>query len=110
MNIIEFHPTERGWPVGYRSYNGAGDRDRQLHTIRLGYHYDGVAADFVVVNLPRRLTLQAPNGHSRTFDLSGGQQSRDLNLTPVLIDWIEINFQFGKLRRDYPHWRDIKKP
>jgi len=70
-------------------------------------HYDGLAVDFTAVGLPRTLTLEAPSGRSRTFDLSDPSQSRDLSLTPELIKWIEKQFQLEKLRRDYPHWGDV---
>jgi len=73
---------------------------------RESQHYDGVAVDLVVRALPRQLTLKAPDGESRTFDLSDPEQSRDLSLTPELIDWIETHFRLEKLRADYPHWDD----
>ena len=70
-------------------------------------HYDGSAADFAVMDLPRRLTLTAPGGGpTRTFDLSAADEPRDLNLTPALIEWIERHFAMRKLRSDYPHWSD----
>jgi hypothetical protein len=71
-------------------------------------HYDGIAVDLVVRALPRQVTLQAPDGASRTFDLSDPEQSRDLSLTPELIDWIEEHFRLVKLRADYPHWDDAE--
>lgn len=69
-------------------------------------HYDGVAADIWAVDLPREVTLEAPDGAKRTFDLSGADEPRDLSLTPALVDWIEEHFRFRKLRTDYPHWTD----
>ncbi|MQM40464.1 hypothetical protein KBTX_04523 [wastewater metagenome] len=72
-------------------------------------HYDGDAADLVVVDLPRRLTLAAPDGARRTFDLSAPEESRDLDLTPRLIDWVERHFGLHKLRSDYPHWTDQRE-
>lgn len=71
---------------------------------RRSSHYGGNAIDLVAVDLPRSLTLKAPDGAKRTFDLSGAQQSRDLSLTPELVDWIEAHFGLKKLRKDYPHW------
>ncbi len=69
-------------------------------------HYDGVAVDLNVFGLPRSLTLTAPDGAKRTFDLSGADEPRDLSLTPRLIEWIEEHFGMSKLREDYPHWED----
>lgn len=69
-------------------------------------HYDGEAVDIWAVGLPRKLRLQAPDGARRTFDLSDPNQTRDLALTPELVDWIEEHFHFRKLRTDYPHWTD----
>ena len=71
-------------------------------------HYDGSAIDLFVVNLPRKLTLCAPDGAILNADLSGPDESRDLNLTPRLIEWIETHFQLAKLRKDYPHWTDAR--
>ncbi len=73
-------------------------------------HYDGKAVDFTAVALPRRLTLTAPDGVQRTFDLHEPEQSRDLNLTPEIIHWVEEHFQMKKLQMDYPHWNDMAKP
>ena len=69
-------------------------------------HYDGKAIDIYAIGLPRVVTLLAPNGKKRRFDLFADSQNRDLNLTPEMIDWIEENFEFRKLRKDYPHWSD----
>ncbi len=73
-------------------------------------HYDGSAVDLFVVNLPRKLRLRGPDGATIDADLSAPNESRDLSLTPRLIEWIEAHFQFEKLRRDYPHWTDTKTP
>lgn len=72
-------------------------------------HYDGSAADLFVVNLPRTLKLRAPSGAHATFDLSNPDESRDLSLTPRIIEWIEKHFAMSKLRRDYPHWSDTSR-
>lgn len=72
-------------------------------------HYTGLAADFAVLDLPRQVTLTAPDGgNPHRFDLSGSDEARDLNLTPELIRWVERAFGFRKLRGDYPHWSDAK--
>jgi hypothetical protein len=73
-------------------------------------HYDGVAIDFTAVGLPSELTMTAPDGDTRTFDLSDWNQPRDLSLTRELIAWIEVHFQMRKLLRDYPHWSDAAEP
>ena len=76
---------------------------------RYSNHYDGVAADFVVIALPSELTLMAPDGADHTFDLSDPQQPRDLSLTPEVITWVEEHFALSKLNSDYPHWNDAKR-
>ena len=73
---------------------------------RRSYHYDAGAVDFWAVGLPRTLKLKAPDGAKRTFDLSDPGETRDLNLTPALIEWIEAHYGFEKLKTDYPHWND----
>ena len=73
---------------------------------RTSSHYGGGAVDLVAVNLPRRLELVAPDGARRTFDLTASDQSRDLSLTPSVVDWVEFHFGLSKLRFDYPHWND----
>lgn len=74
-------------------------------------HYDGTAADFAVLDLPRSITLTSYDGRrSRRFDLSDASEPRDLNLTPALIEWIEREFGLAKLRSDYPHWGDARAP
>lgn len=72
-------------------------------------HYDGRAVDVVVVGLPRTLKLKAPDGATQTFDLSDPDETRDLSLTPALVDWIEQHYGFKKLRADYPHWSDAAR-
>ena len=86
------------YDVVYATENGA----------RWSKHYSGIAADFVVLDLPRSVTLSAPDGTEKTFDLSDPQQPRDLSLTPELIDWIEAHYGFEKLNSDYPHWNDAQ--
>jgi len=73
---------------------------------RESMHYTGVAVDLVAVGLPRRLTLRAPDGAQREFDLSDPSESRDLSLSPRVIDWVEAHFGLRKLESDYPHWDD----
>ena len=76
------------------------------HGARHSNHYGAGAIDLSVTHLPRHLRLQAPDGAERTFDLSGADEPRDLNLTPRLIEWIEAHYDVRKLRSDYPHWGD----
>jgi hypothetical protein len=52
------------------------------------------------------LTLTAPDGTEHTFDLSDPNHTRDINLSPEIIDWIQSHFQMRKLLSDYPHWND----
>ena len=73
---------------------------------RYSNHYGGEAADFVVIGLPRVVTLYAPDGEHRVFDLSDAAQTRDLSLTPELIGWVSEHYGFRKLESDYPHWND----
>ncbi|HHO53578.1 MAG TPA: hypothetical protein ENK18_22575 [Deltaproteobacteria bacterium] len=75
---------------------------------RTSKHYDGVAVDFVAMDLPRSLELYAPDGAHQVFDLSAPEQTRDLSLTPELIEWVEAHFGMSKLRSDYPHWTDTR--
>ena len=75
---------------------------------RWSKHYSGVACDFIALGLPRTLTLDAPDGVSKTFDLSDPEQSRDLSLSPELVRWVEQHFSMKKLVSDYPHWADAK--
>jgi hypothetical protein len=75
---------------------------------RASDHYTGRAADLVALALPRRLELRSPQGVVRHFDLSAHAASRDLSLSPELIDWLEANWGIRKLRSDYPHWSDVE--
>jgi hypothetical protein len=79
------------------------------HGAQKSNHYEGRAIDLVALGLPRKLTLNAPNGRKRTFDLSRPNEARDLSLSPALVSWIEKNFGFKKLKGDYPHWDDAKR-
>ncbi len=72
-------------------------------------HYDGDAVDFVALGLPRTLSLEAPDGAKKTFNLSDPSQPRDISLTPGLVRWVERHFGFKKLLSDYPHWNDAAK-
>lgn len=76
------------------------------HGAQFSDHYDGKAVDIVVMGLPRTLTLKAPDGASESFDLSAPDETRDLSLTPALVEWVEQHYGFKKLRADYPHWGD----
>lgn len=74
---------------------------------RYSSHYGAGAADFAAMDLPREVTLTAPDGEiRRTFDLSDPEHPRDLNLAPGMIEWVEEHFGMKKLRSDYPHWSD----
>ncbi|MFB4202675.1 hypothetical protein ACEZHJ_02610 [Arhodomonas sp. KWT2] len=102
--------TDDGWRATKEAARRMAEAYNVVYATRSGArhsnHYDGDAADLVVVDLPRRLTLAAPDGARRTFDLSAPEESRDLDLTPRLIDWVERHFDLRKLRSDYPHWTD----
>lgn len=75
---------------------------------RASDHYTGKAVDLVALALPERLELRSPGGDSRSFDLSSPTASRDLSLSPALIEWLEANWGLNKLRSDYPHWSDAE--
>jgi len=94
----EARKMAEAYNVVYATKNGA----------KRSNHYDGKAIDLVAVGLPRALTLKAPDGAEKTFDLSGANESRDLNLTPHLVRWVEAHFGLRKLEGDYPHWDDAK--
>jgi len=107
-------PIEWRHPDGWRATVEAATRMAEAYNVvyatrrgaRHSSHYGAGAVDLSATRLPRRLRLQAPDGVERTFDLSGPNEPRDLNLTPRLIEWIEAHYDFRKLRRDYPHWED----
>jgi hypothetical protein len=73
-------------------------------------HIRAFAADITAKALPRSLRLQAPDGETMTFDLSGDDESRDLSLTPKVIKWINQHYGLEKLQWDYPHWDDARRP
>ncbi|MCB9679076.1 MAG: hypothetical protein H6737_28500 [Alphaproteobacteria bacterium] len=87
------------YDVVYATENGAKSSN----------HYGGTAVDLVAIALPRRVTLTAPDGACRSFLLTDPDESRDLSLTPRMIDWIEAHWGLSKLRSDYPHWDDSQK-
>ncbi|MCO4743145.1 MAG: hypothetical protein KC912_00050 [Proteobacteria bacterium] len=105
------HPD--GWEATRDAARAMADTYDVVYATRKGAqysnHYGGQAADLVVLRLPRELTLTAPGGEAKTWDLSGADQARDLSLTPEIIDWIEDAFEFRKLRGDYPHWGDARR-
>jgi hypothetical protein len=76
---------------------------------RSSNHYGAVAVDVVAIGLPRRVTLTAPDGATRSFLLTHPDEPRDLSLTPRMIDWIETHYGLRKLNSDYPHWDDARK-
>ncbi len=107
------HP--QGWRETVRRAEAMADAYNVVYASRSGarssLHYQGRAADFVALGLPRRVTLRAPDGDARrTFDLSAPAAARDLNLTPSMVDWVERHFGLRKLRSDYPHWTDARAP
>jgi len=110
-------PIAWSHPDGWEATREAGRRMADAYDVvyatekgaRYSNHYDGVAADFVAIGLPRELELHAPDGAHRVFDLSDPQQTRDLSLSPELIDWVEAHFGLSKLHSDYPHWNDANK-
>ncbi|MDA3899291.1 MAG: hypothetical protein PF637_02095 [Spirochaetes bacterium] len=71
-------------------------------------HYDARAVDISATGLPSRLVLKSPSGVTKVFNMNGVDESRDLNLSPAIIDWVEKQFNFKKLRSDYPHWSDAE--
>ena len=95
-NIEAARQMAEAYAVVYATEGGA----------RASNHYDGVAIDISAVGLPRKLRLKSPSGEVRIFNLSNKNQTRDLNLTPKLIDWINEYFEVEKLEMDYPHWDD----
>ncbi len=107
-----YHPG--GWKATREVARQMADAYDVIYATRTGAresrHYDAEAVDVTAVGLPRELTLVAPDGAERTFDLSAPHQTRDLNLTPELIGWIEKHFQMQKLESDYPHWNDTAEP
>lgn len=86
--------------IAYASQEGA----------RASSHYGGTAVDLNVFGLPRSVKLVAPDGTARVFDLSDPRETRDLSLSPQIIDWVEEHFQLRKLKNDYPHWDDVAPP
>lgn len=102
------HPD--GWEATVEAARHMADSYRVAFATQSGAeasnHYDGVAVDLNVFGLPRKLTLRAPDGEKKTFDLSAPDETRDLSLTPRVIEWIEEHFAMAKLREDYPHWED----
>ncbi len=103
------HP--KGWRATIEAARQMNDAYGVVFATRSGArkskHYDGEAIDITAVGLPRKLDLEAPDGARRSFDLSDPAQPRDLNLTPILIRWIEKHYQVRKLKMDYPHWDDV---
>jgi hypothetical protein len=75
---------------------------------RRSSHYGGGAVDLTVVALPRALELEAPGGERQRFDLSAPDETRELSLTPEVVEWVERAYGFEKLRPDYPHWNDAR--
>lgn len=104
------HPD--GWEATREAARAMADTYDVVYATEKGArssnHYGGDAADLIAIALPRRVTLTAPDGATRSFDLTDPSESRDLSLTPRMIDWIEAHWQLRKLRSDYPHWSDAR--
>lgn len=104
------HP--KGWRATTEAAREMAEAYNVVYATRRGAersnHYEGRAIDCSAVNLPRTLTLRAPDGAVRTFDLSDPEQPRDLSLTPELVRWVEEHFGLSKLKADYPHWDDAR--
>jgi hypothetical protein len=100
------HPS--GWQATQEAARRMADAFEVVFVTEKGArdsnHYDGEAADFVVMGMPAIVTLWAPDGAHRTFDLSGPDEPRDLSLTPAMIDWIEEHYSLRKIENDHPHW------
>lgn len=105
-------------PEGWRATIDAAEAMANAYNVvyatrsgaRYSSHYGAGAADFAAMDLPREVTLTAPDGTtSRTFDLSDPDHPRDLNLSPAMIEWVEEHFGMKKLRSDYPHWTDASR-
>jgi len=103
-----YHPG--GWRKTVEAARKMADTYDVVFATRSGArnsrHYEGEAVDMSAVGMPRKVKLVAPDGAEKTFDLSHPEQTRDLSLTPELIDWVEEHFLFQKLRKDYAHWND----
>ena len=105
------HPA--GWEATIKAAREMADAYNVVYATQRGArysdHYDGIAIDFSAVGLPAMLELVSADGNTRQrFDLSQTYETRDLNLTPALINWVEEYFYLKKLRMDYPHWRDAE--
>ena len=108
--IVWRHPA--GWQATKDAAKAMADTYEVVYATEAGArassHYGGGAVDLTVVALPRTLELEAPSGERRRFDLSDPNETRELSLTPQLIEWVEAAFGFEKLRADYPHWNDSR--
>ncbi|HRX17195.1 MAG TPA: hypothetical protein P5123_12835 [Spirochaetota bacterium] len=113
LNVRIVWMDPKGWQQTVKRAKEMADAYDVVYATKHGAlksdHYDSKAVDITATGLPARLKLVSPSGVKKIFDLSGENQSRDLNLTPEIIDWVEKNFYFKKLRSDYPHWSDEKK-
>lgn len=111
-----FVPIEWMHPAGWRPTREAARAMAETYEVvyateqgaRASSHYTGGAVDLVALALPRRLLLRGADGVRQSFDLSAAEQTRDLSLSPQLIDWVELHFALEKLESDYPHWNDAR--
>jgi hypothetical protein len=105
------HP--KGWQTTVQEARRMAETYQVVYATERGAfhsnHYDGKAIDMSATGLPRILQLISPEGKKKTFNLSSPEETRDLSLTPKIINWIEKHFKMKKLRSDYPHWDDIEQ-
>ncbi|MCP4805550.1 MAG: hypothetical protein GY913_15565 [Proteobacteria bacterium] len=105
------HPD--GWEATIESARRMADAYDVVYATEKGArssnHYDGTAADLVVLAMPREVTLTAPDGSSHTFDLSDPSETRDLSISKDMVEWVERHYGFVKLKSDYPHWDDATR-
>lgn len=111
-------PIQWAHPDGWRATVEAARLMKETYDVvyateggaRSSDHYGDRAVDVVALGLPRVVSLVDPEGEPGTFDLSHPDQTRDLSMTPELVEWIEERFEVRKLRTDYPHWDDVYQP
>ena len=107
-------PIQWSHPAGWRETREAAREMADTYDVvyatekgaRESNHYSGRAVDLTALGLPRRLELRGSDGVERRFDLTAADHTRDLNLSPELVAWVEEHFHLDKLKSDYPHWND----
>jgi len=105
------HPA--GWEATRQAAHKMADTYNVVYATedgaRASNHYGGHAIDLTALALPRQLKLRGSDGVARSFNLSDAHHPRDLNLSAELIQWVEVHFEFEKLKSDYPHWNDAAR-